>query len=138
MADTTSSPSAAARPLYLALWFQVLVAITLGVALGFFNPPLAEKMKPLCDGFIKLIRMMIGPIIFCTVVTGIAGMGDMKKVGRVGIKALLYFEVVTTAALIIGLVIVTIVQPGAGINADPNTLDAKSVAQYTTSSEHLT
>ena len=139
MADTTSSPVAAVRrPLYRELYFQVLVAITLGVALGYFNPPLAEKMKPLGDGFIKLIRMMIGPIIFCTVVTGIAGMGDMKKVGRVGIKALLYFEVVTTAALIIGLVIVTIVQPGAGINADPSTLDAKSVAQYTTSSEHLT
>jgi aerobic C4-dicarboxylate transport protein len=139
MADTTSSPVAAARrPLYRELYFQVLVAITLGVALGYFDAPLAEKMKPLGDGFIKLIRMMIGPIIFCTVVTGIAGMGDMKKVGRVGIKALLYFEVVTTAALIIGLVIVTLVQPGAGINADPNTLDAKSVAQYTTSSEHLT
>lgn len=139
MADTTSSPVAAVRrPLYRELYFQVLVAITLGVALGYFDPPLAEKMKPLGDGFIKLIRMMIGPIIFCTVVTGIAGMGDMKKVGRVGIKALLYFEVVTTFALIIGLVIVTIVQPGAGINADPNTLDAKSVAQYTTSSEHLT
>src|ERR1700676_2921438 len=139
MADTTSPPlTAVRRPVYRELYFQVLVAITLGVALGYFNPPLAEKMKPLGDGFIKLIRMMIGPIIFCTVVTGIAGMGDMKKVGRVGIKALLYFEVVTTAALIIGLVIVTIVQPGAGINADPTTLDAKSVAQYTTSSEHLT
>jgi aerobic C4-dicarboxylate transport protein len=139
MADTTSSPvTAVRRPLYRELYFQVLVAITLGVALGYFDAPLAEKMKPLGDGFIKLIRMMIGPIIFCTVVTGIAGMGDMKKVGRVGIKALLYFEVVTTAALIIGLVIVTLVQPGAGINADPNTLDAKSVAQYTTSSEHLT
>jgi aerobic C4-dicarboxylate transport protein len=92
MADTISSPvTAARRPLYRELYFQVLVAITLGVALGYFNPPLAEKMKPLGDGFIKLIRMMIGPIIFCTVVTGIAGMGDMKKVGRVGIKALLYF-----------------------------------------------
>src|SRR5665213_488049 len=103
MADTPSSPvTAVRRPLYRELYFQVLVAITLGVALGYFDAPLAEKMKPLGDGFIKLIRMMIGPIIFCTVVTGIAGMGDMKKVGRVGIKALLYFEVVTTFALIIG------------------------------------
>ncbi len=93
----------------------MLVAITLGVVLGYFDPPLGvEKMKPLGDGFIKLIRMMIAPVIFTTVVTGIAGMGDMKKLGRVGIKALLYFEVVTTAALIIGLVIVTIVQPGDG------------------------
>jgi len=138
MADTTSSPVIAVRrPLYHELYFQVLVAITLGVALGFFNPPLAEKMKPLGDGFIKLIRMMIAPIIFATVVTGIAGMGDMKKLGRVGIKALLYFEVVTTMALIIGLVIVTIVQPGAGINADPKTLDTKAVAQYTTSGAQL-
>src|SRR5579862_8640316 len=104
MADITSPPvTAVRRPLYRELWFQVLIAITLGVALGFFNPPLAEKMKPLGDGFIKLIRMMIAPIIFTTVVTGIAGMGDMKKLGRVGVKALLYFEVVSTLALLIGL-----------------------------------
>ena len=135
MAVTAST--AARRPIYRALYFQVLVAITLGVALGVFNPPLAEKMKPLGDGFIKLIRMMIAPIIFCTVVTGIAGMGDLRKLGRVGIKALLYFEVVTTMALLIGLAIVTVVQPGAGINADPKTLDAKSVAQYTTSGQQL-
>ncbi|MEO8051460.1 MAG: cation:dicarboxylase symporter family transporter [Acidobacteriota bacterium] len=113
MADLMSSPVAAARrPLYKALYFQVFVAIVLGVALGMLNPPLAEKMKPLGDGFIKLIRMMIAPIIFCTVVTGIAGMSDMKKLGRVGVKALLYFEVVTTAALLIGLAIVTVVRPG--------------------------
>src|ERR1019366_6783725 len=136
MADTTSSPVIAVRrPLYRELYFQVLVAITLGVALGYFDAPLAEKMKPLGDGFIKLIRMMIGPIIFTTVVTGIAGMGDMKKLGRVGIKALLYFEVVSTLALIIGLVVVTVVKPGAGINADPNTLDLKAVAQYTKSAQ---
>lgn len=138
MADMHSSSSALApRPLYKELYFQVLVAILLGVALGFFNPPLAKQMKPLGDGFVKLIRMMIAPIIFTTVVTGIAGMGDMKKLGRVGMKALLYFEVVTTVALVIGLVIVKVVQPGAGINADPATLDAKSVAQYTTSAQHL-
>src|SRR3984893_18143705 len=137
MADITSSPLTVRRPLYRELYFQVLVAIALGIALGFFNPPLAQTMKPLGDGFIKLIRMMIGPIIFTTVVTGIAGMGDMRKLGRVGVKALLYFEVVTTLALVIGLVIVTIVQPAAGINADPATFDAKAVAQYTTSGAAL-
>ena len=138
MADTQSSSSALApRPLYKELYFQVLIAILLGIALGFFNPPLAQQMKPLGDGFVKLIRMMIAPIIFTTVVTGIAGMGDMKKLGRVGMKALLYFEVVTTAALVIGLIVVKVVQPGAGINADPATLDAKSIAQYTTSGEKL-
>ena len=96
----TISPTAVEphRPLYRSLYFQVLVGIVLGVALGFSSPAWGEKMKPLGDGFIKLIRMMIGPIIFTTVVTGIAGMGDMKKLGRVGIKALLYFEVVTTMA----------------------------------------
>jgi aerobic C4-dicarboxylate transport protein len=137
MADIHSTSPAARKPLYKELYFQVLVAIVLGIALGFFNPPLAQQMKPLGDGFVKLIRMMIAPIIFTTVVTGIAGMGDMRKLGRVGMKALLYFEVVTTAALVIGLVIVKVVQPGAGINADPATLDAKSIAQYTTSGEKL-
>jgi aerobic C4-dicarboxylate transport protein len=136
MAETAPSPvTGAHRPIYRALYFQVLVAIALGITLGFFDPPLAEKMKPLGDGFIKLIRMMIAPVIFTTVVTGIAGMGDMKKLGRVGIKALLYFEVVSTLALIIGLVVVTVVKPGAGINADPNTLDLKAVAQYTKSAQ---
>jgi aerobic C4-dicarboxylate transport protein len=134
MATTLSS---AQRPFYRSLYFQVLIGILLGISLGFFSPAWGEKMKPLGDGFIKLIRMMIAPIIFCTVVTGIAGMGDMKKLGRVGIKALLYFEVVTTMALLIGLVIVTVVQPGAGINANPATLDVKTVAQYTTSGQQL-
>ena len=104
---------------YHTLYFRVIAGIVAGVALGSLYPATGEAMKPLGDGFIKLIRMMIAPIIFCTVVTGIAGMSDMKKLGRVGVKALLYFEVVTTAALLIGLVIVTLVQPGAGINA-PN------------------
>ncbi len=127
-----ATPQPTARvPLYRSLYFQVLIGIALGVALGFFNPHLGEKMKPLGDGFIKLIRMMIAPIIFCTVVTGIAGIGDMHKLGRVGMKALLYFEVVSTLALLIGLVVVSIVKPGAGVNADPATLDTKSVAQFT-------
>jgi aerobic C4-dicarboxylate transport protein len=119
------------------LYVQVLIGILIGIALGFYQPALAEKMKPLGDGFIKLIRMMIAPIIFCTVVSGIANIGDMKKLGRVGLKALLYFEVVTTAALLIGLLVVSVVQPGKGVNADPATLDAKAVAQYTNSAKNL-
>ena len=106
------------KPLYTHLYFQVLVAIAMGVALGYFYPALGARMKPLGDGFIKLIKMMIAPIIFSTVVVGIAKMGDMKEVGRVGIKALVYFEVVTTLALVIGLVVVNVVRPGAGMNID--------------------
>jgi aerobic C4-dicarboxylate transport protein len=122
---------------YESLYFQVITGILIGVALGALYPSAGESMKPLGDGFIKVIRMMIGPVIFCTVVTGIANIGDMKKLGRVGIKALLYFEVVTTVALLIGLTVVKIVQPGAGINANPATLDAKAVAQYATSGSQL-
>jgi len=121
----------ARRKLYHSLYFQVLVAIVVGVLLGHFFPETGEAMKPLGDGFIKLIKMLIAPIIFCTVVLGIAGMEDMKKVGKTGGLALLYFEVVSTVALIIGLVIVNIVRPGEGMNANPATLDASAVAQYT-------
>jgi aerobic C4-dicarboxylate transport protein len=122
---------------YEGLYFQVLAGILAGVALGAFYPSAGESMKPLGDAFIKLVRMMIGPVIFCTVVVGIANVGDMKKLGRVGIKALLYFEVVTTMALLIGLAVVTVFKPGAGINANPATLDAKLVAQYTTSGKEM-
>ena len=122
---------------YESLYFQVITGILIGVALGALYPAAGESMKPLGDGFIKIIRMMIGPVIFCTVVTGIANIGDLKKLGRVGVKALLYFEVVTTIALLIGLAVVKIVQPGAGINANPATLDAKAVAQYATSGKEL-
>ena len=103
------------KPFYKSLYFQVIVAIVLGVTLGHLMPELGAKMKPLGDGFIKLVKMMIAPIIFCTIVVGIAGMEDMKKVGRVGGKALLYFEVVTTLALIIGLVLLT--QPAISVLA---------------------
>jgi aerobic C4-dicarboxylate transport protein len=120
------------RRIATSLYFQVLIAIALGVAVGHFWPGVGTSMKPLGDGFIKLVKMVIPPIIFCTVVVGIASMDDLKKVGRVGIKALIYFEVVTTLALIIGLVIVNVVKPGAGINADVTTLDASAVAHYTT------
>lgn len=113
------------------LYVQVLTAITFGIVLGHFYPDTAVSMKPLGDGFIKLIKMLIAPIIFCTVVTGIAGMQDMEKVGRVGVKALLYFEVVSTLALMIGLLVVHIIQPGVGMNIDASTLDIKGLSTYT-------
>ncbi|MFZ6681498.1 dicarboxylate/amino acid:cation symporter [Undibacterium sp. Tian12W] len=119
-----------AQAFYKSLYFQVITAIILGVMLGHFYPESGAAMKPLGDGFIKLIKMLIAPIIFCTVVVGIAGMEDMKKVGKTGGLALLYFEVVSTIALIIGLIIVNVVQPGAGMHVDVHTLDAKSVAAY--------
>ena len=119
------------KPLYKSLYFQVIVAIVIGILLGHFFPETGTAMKPLGDGFIKLIKMIIAPIIFCTVVVGIAGMEDMKKVGKTGGYALLYFEVVSTIALIVGLVIVNVVQPGAGMNIDPSTLDTKGIAAYT-------
>ena len=119
------------RPWYRHLYVQVLIAIAIGIALGHFYPELGTQMKPLGDAFIKLIKMLIAPIIFCTVVHGIASMSDMRKVGRVGLKALIYFEVMTTLALIIGLLIVNLWQPGAGMNVDPATLDTKAIATYT-------
>ncbi|CAH0355125.1 Aerobic C4-dicarboxylate transport protein [Aquabacterium sp. CECT 9606] len=119
------------KPLYKSLYFQVITAIVIGVLLGHYYPAAGEAMKPLGDGFIKLIKMIIAPIIFCTVVVGIAGMEDMKKVGKTGGLALLYFEVVSTISLIIGLVIVNLVKPGAGMNIDVASLDTKGIAAYT-------
>lgn len=124
------------KPFYKILYVQVLFAIVLGVLLGVFYPELGEKMKPLGDGFIKLIKMIIAPVIFCTVVAGIAGMQDMKKIGRVGGKALIYFEVVSTFALAIGLVVANLLKPGAGFNVDASQLDASSIAQYTAKAEN--
>ena len=118
-------------PIYKILYFQVLAAVVLGVLLGNFYPSLAVDMKPFGDAFIKGIKMLIAPIIFCTVVVGIAGMEDMKKVGKTGGIALLYFEVMSTIALIVGLLVVNILQPGAGMNIDPATLDTKAIAAYT-------
>jgi aerobic C4-dicarboxylate transport protein len=109
-----------------SLYVQVIIAILVGILLGVLNPTFAIKLKPLGDGFIKLVKMMISPIIFCTIVNGIAGMQDTKKLGRVGLKAVIYFELVTTLALIIGLVVINILKPGVGMNIDPSTLDAKS------------
>ncbi|MGV3345453.1 dicarboxylate/amino acid:cation symporter [Enterobacteriaceae bacterium LUAb1] len=121
--------------LFKSLYLQVIVAIAIGVLLGHYYPELGAQMKPLGDGFIKLIKMVIAPVIFCTVVTGIAGMESMKAVGRTGAVALLYFEVMSTVALIIGLLVVNIAQPGAGMNIDPATLDAKAVTVYVQQAE---
>jgi aerobic C4-dicarboxylate transport protein len=119
------------KPFYKVLYVQVLFAIACGVLLGYFEPKLGVDLKPLGDGFIKLVKMIIAPVIFCTVVHGIAGMQDMKKVGRVGGKALLYFEIVSTFALLIGLVVANVATPGAGFNADVKTLDTKAIADFT-------
>jgi aerobic C4-dicarboxylate transport protein len=123
------------KPFFKSLYFQVLLAIFAGVLLGHFYPQLAEQMKPLGDAFIKMIKMIIAPIIFCTVVHGIASMQDMRKVGRVGLKALVYFEGVTTLALIIGLIVANTLQPGAGMNADPSRIDTKSIQGYVAKSK---
>jgi aerobic C4-dicarboxylate transport protein len=118
------------------LYVQVLIAITIGILLGYFYPDFAIQLKPLGDGFIKLVKMMIAPIIFCTIVTGIAGMQNTKKVGRVGLKAILYFEVVTTLALIIGIIVINVLKPGAGMNVDPASLDTKAVESFITESKN--
>ena len=130
---TAAEPAARRRtPWYRVLYLQVLTAIVLGIALGRFYPQAGVAMKPLGDGFIALIRMMIAPVIFCTVVHGIASMRDLGKVGRVGLKAVVYFEAVSTVALGVGLLIGEVAQPGAGFNIDPATIDPKSVANYVT------
>ena len=120
---------------YQALYAQVLIAIGLAVLLGYFYPAVAMQMKPLGDGFVKLIKMLITPIVFCTVVIGIAGMQDMQKLGRVGAKTLLYFEGVSTLALIIGLLVVHIFKPGAGMNANPATLDTQGLSAFTSAAK---
>ena len=124
-------PAPYKKPVYRSLYVQVIVAVVVGILLGYFRPEFAAEMRPLGDAFIKLIKMMIAPIIFCTVVTGIAGMEDMKKVGKTGGLALLYFEVMSTVALIIGLLLVNLIGPGRGMNIDPATLDTKGIAAYT-------
>ena len=123
------------RPWYRVLYVQVLIAILLGILLGTVAPQTGAAMKPLGDAFVALIRMLIAPVIFCTVVHGIASIGDLKRVGRVGLKALFYFEVVSTAALAIGLLVGELVKPGAGFNVDVGALDPKSVASYVTAAK---
>lgn len=123
------------KPLYKSLYAQVLVAIAVGIIIGHFYPETGVALKPLGDGFVKLIKMAIAPIIFCTVVSGIAGMQDMKAVGKTGGYALLYFEIVSTVALLIGLIVVNVVQPGVGMHVDPSTLDTKGIAAFAAAGE---
>lgn len=125
-------------PWYKSLHIQVMIAIVLGIAVGHLFPSTGESMKPLGDGFIKLIKMIIAPIIFCTIVSGIAGVDDLKKVGRVGAKALIYFEAVTTVALLLGLIAVHVTKPGMGMNIDPSVIDTNSIAAYTNGAKHQT
>ena len=124
------SPAPKKKPFYMTLWGQVLIGVALAIIYGHLKPESAIKMKPLGDGFIRMITMVITVIIFCTVVTGIAGMENLKKVGRIGGKALLYFEIVSTLALFTGMLVGNIAHPGSGFNVNPATLDAKSVADY--------
>ena len=123
---------ASKTPWYRILYVQVLLAVAAGILVGAFFPEFGKSLKPLGDGFIKLVKMMIAPIIFCTVVHGIASMGDLKRLGRTGFKALVYFEVVSTLALVIGLVVVNLLRPGEGFNLDVHTLDAKVSQSYLT------
>jgi aerobic C4-dicarboxylate transport protein len=119
------------KPIYTHLYFQVIVAITIGIALGHYYPDIGTSMKPLGDAFIKLVKMIIAPVIFLTVTTGIAGMSDLQKVGRVAGKAMIYFLTFSTLALIVGLIVANVIQPGAGMNINPSTLDPAAVATYT-------
>ena len=135
MDQAVAKTPAGKKPLYKGLYFQVLVAIAIGVAVGHFWPDTGAAMKPLGDVFIKLIKMIIAPIIFCTVVHGIASMQDMKKVGRVGLKALIYFEVLTTIALIVGLIVVNTLQPGSDMNVDVKSLDTKGIQGFVSKSK---
>jgi len=135
MEGVASYPIAAAAPRkrwYTILYIQVLIAIALGILIGYLDPQLGIKLKPLGDGFIALIKMMIAPVIFCTIVHGIASMGDLKKIGRVGVKTLFYFEAVSTLALGIGLLVGELWEPGRGFNIDPASLDPKAIASYVT------
>ena len=134
---TPASPPSPAQPFLKSLYFRVLVGIFAGVFVGAFFPAFGQSLKPLGDGFIKLIRMMITPVIFLSVVVGIASIGNTRKLGRVGLKALLYFEVVTTLALGIGMAVANFFQPGRGMNIDPRTLDTKAVAQYASAGHEL-
>src|SRR5882762_1824936 len=125
------------RKFYSNLYFQVLVGIGAGVVFGFVAPERAAAMKPLGDGFIKLVKMLIAPIVFTTVVVGIAHMGAMKDVGRIGLRALVYFEAVSTIALMIGLIVVSILKPGVGVGFNPATADVSAVSAYSSASQHL-
>jgi aerobic C4-dicarboxylate transport protein len=138
MATLTTAPLPATRaPLYKSLFVQVLVALLLGIVLGMATPDLAQQLKLLSDLFLKLITMIVAPIVFCVVVHGIAGAGDLKKVGRVGLKALIYFEVMTTVALAVGLLLAFVFAPGHGMNIDTASLDAKAISSYADNARQL-
>jgi aerobic C4-dicarboxylate transport protein len=134
---TTTTTTSEQKPLYTSLFAQVLAALVLGIVLGMVRPDFAVSLKILSDAFLKLISMIVAPIVFCVVVHGIAGAGDLKKVGRVGVKALLYFEVMTTVALIVGLLLAFAFGPGHGMNIDPSTLDAKALSAYAGNAQKL-
>src|SRR3977135_1778374 len=127
MSTISATAPVARKPLYTSLFVQVLVALLLGIVLGVAVPDFAISLKIFSDAFLKLISMIVAPIVFCVVVHGIAGAGDLKKVGRVGVKALVYFELMTTVALVLGLTLAFIAGPGHGMNIDPSTLDAKAL-----------
>src|SRR5580693_566272 len=137
MATITTSAPAAGKPLYASLFVQVLAGLILGIVLGVTVPDFAVSLKILSDAFLKLISMIVAPIVFCVVVHGIAGAGDLKKVGRVGVKALVYFEVMTTVALVVGLLLAYLFGPGHGMNIDPSTLDAKALSNYADNAHKL-
>src|SRR6202034_380931 len=134
---TTTTAPVARKPLYTSLFVQVLAALVLGIVLGMEFPDFAVSLKIFSDAFLKLISMIVAPIVFCVVVHGIAGGGDLKKVGRVGVKALIYFETMTTVALIVGLVLAYVFGPGHGMNIDPSTLDAKALNTYADNAHKL-
>ncbi|MCK1314212.1 MULTISPECIES: dicarboxylate/amino acid:cation symporter [unclassified Bradyrhizobium] len=137
MSTIAAAPAAEPKPLYTSLFVQVLAALILGIILGVAAPDFAISLKILSDAFLKLISMIVAPIVFCVVVHGIAGAGDLKKVGRVGVKALVYFEVMTTVALVVGLILAYTFGPGQGMNIDPSTLDAKALNTYADNAHKL-
>src|SRR5882757_7537106 len=137
MSTISAAAPIARKPLYTSLFVQVLVALLLGIVLGMAVPDFAVSLKIFSDAFLKLISMIVAPIVFCVVVHGIAGAGDLKKVGRVGVKALVYFEVMTTVALVVGLMLAYLFGPGHGMNIDPSKLDAGSMSNYTNNAHKL-
>src|SRR4051812_44094924 len=136
--EASAVPVRRRRPIYRDLSVQILLAMAIGVWVGYVWPESADSLKPLGDLFIKLVRMLVAPIIFCTVVHGIASVREAKKVGRVAVKSLIYFEIVTTVALVLALVLVNVTQPGASMHIDPATLSEKSVASFEESAKHFT
>src|SRR6201991_2694128 len=137
MSTIAAAPAAESKPLYTSLFVQVLAALVLGIILGMAAPDFAVGLKILSDAFLKLISMIVSPIVFCVVVHGIAGAGDLKKVGRVGVKALIYFEVMTTVALCVGLLLAYVFGPGHGMNIDPSKLDANALSSYAGNAKKL-